>query len=298
MIMFTTGVIGLGNMGSGLARNLLKNGFPTTVFDLDRQKVNTLAEIGCRPAENVSLVGKNSDAVFVMVMNGQQAESVIFDTGGLAETMSSGGVIILTATIEPFEARAIGQKLADTQIDLIDCPVSGGFPGAQGGTLTLMAAGKDAVLDKYKPVMEAVSKVIHRVGTNPGDGQSMKACLQSLIGPIFTATFEAAALAAKAGIKGQTFYNVVSSSPVGCGIVNNSLEKIIDRQFEGTGSHIDTMSKDLGISMNFAEELGVPMHSAASSYELFKAGKARFPNGDNWVITCLIEEIIGAELHR
>ncbi|MCY4100857.1 MAG: NAD(P)-binding domain-containing protein, partial [Rhodobacteraceae bacterium] len=170
--MFTTGVVGLGNMGSGLARNLLKNGFPTVVFDLDLQKVSALTEIGCKPAENVSVVGENSDAVFVMVMNGQQAESVIFDSGGLAETMSLGSVIILTATIEPHEARAIGDKLADTKIELIDCPVSGGFPGAQGGTLTLMAAGKDAILDKYKPVMEAVSKVIHRVGTNPGDGQS------------------------------------------------------------------------------------------------------------------------------
>ncbi|MCY4308091.1 MAG: NAD(P)-dependent oxidoreductase [Rhodobacteraceae bacterium] len=296
--MSATGVIGLGNMGSGLARNLLKNGFPTTVFDLDLKKVNVLAETGCKPAENVSVVGMNSDAVFVMVMNGHQAESVIFGSGGLAETMSPGGVIILTATIEPHEARAIGNKLADTQIDLIDSPVSGGFPGAQGGTLTLMAAGKDAVLDKYEPVMKAISKVIHRVGANPGDGQSMKACLQSLIGPVFTATFEAAALAAKAGIRGENFYDVVSSSSVGCGIVNNSLEKIIDRQFEGTGSHIDTMGKDLSISMHFAEALGVPMHSAATSYELFKAGKARFPDGDNWVVTCLIEEITGAELHR
>lgn len=296
--MFRTGVVGLGNMGSGIARNLLKNGFRTTVFDLDQQKINTLAEIGCKSAKNVSAVGENSEAVFVMVMNGSQAESVIFGSDGLVATMPPGGVIILTATIEPAEAKAIGEKLANTQVDLIDSPVSGGFPGAQGGTLTLMASGKDTVLDKYQPVMDAVSKVIHRVGNNPGDGQSVKACLQALIGPVFTATFEAAALAAKAGIKGEILYNVLSSSPVGCPIVNNSLENIIDRKFEGTGSHIDTMNKDLSISMNLAEELGVPMHSAATAYQLFKAGKAKFPNGDNWIITRLIEEIIGSELHR
>ena len=296
--MTRTGVVGLGNMGSGIARNLLKNGFQTTVFDLDTQKIDTLSEIGCKPADNVSVVGENAEAVFVMVMNGSQADSVIFGTDGLVETMPSGGVIILTATIEPSEARAIGRKLDNTRIDLIDSPVSGGFPGAQGGTLTLMASGKDAVLDKYQPIMEAISKVIHRVGSNPGDGQSVKACLQALIGPVFTATFEAAALAAKAGIKGEVLYNVLSSSPVGCAIVCNSLENIIDRKFEGTGSHIDTMNKDLSISMNLAEELGVPMLSASTSYELFKAGKAKFPNGDNWIITRLIEEIIGSELHR
>ncbi|MGB3278688.1 MAG: NAD-binding protein, partial [Pseudorhodobacter sp.] len=183
-------------------------------------------------------------------------------------------------------------------VELIDSPVSGGFPGAQGGTLTMMAAGKLEVLDRYKPVMVAVSKTIHRVGENAGDGQVVKSCLQSLIGSIFGATFEAAALAAKAGVKGEVLFNVFSTSGAGCGVANTALENIIDRKFEGTGSGIGTMHKDLTISLNMAEQLGVPMHMAAAAMQIFHAGKAKYPQGDNWICTRVIEEIIGAELHR
>ena len=162
----------------------------------------------------------------------------------------------------------------------------------------MMAAAPDSLLDTYKPVMDAVSANIHRVGQSPGDGQTVKACLQSLIGAQFSATFEAAALAAKAGVPGQVILDVFSTSSAGCGIVNNALEKIIDRQFEGTGSHINTMHKDLTISMNLGEELGVPLHTAASAMQIFHAGRTKYPNGDNWICTRVIEEIVGAELHR
>ena len=128
--------------------------------------------------------------------------------------------------------------------------------------------------------------------------ETVKACLQSLIGAQFSATFEAAALAAKAGVSGQVLLDVFSSSSAGCGVVNNALEKIIDREFEGTGSHINTMHKDLTISMALGEALGVPLHTAGSAMQIFHAGKSKYPNGDNWVCTRVIEEIVGAELHR
>ena len=162
----------------------------------------------------------------------------------------------------------------------------------------MMAAGEEAVLDQYAPVMEAVSKTIHRVGARAGDGQTVKACLQTLIGSIFSAAFEAAALAAKAGVKGEVLYKVVSTSSAGCGAANTALENIIDRKFEGTGSHIGTMHKDLTIALDMAEELGVPLHTASTAMQLFHAGKSRYPDGDNWVVTRLIEDIVGAELHR
>ncbi len=296
--MQRVGVVGLGDMGSGLAKNLIKNGFRTTGLDLSEARLAAFAEMGGTPASSVADVGANADAVYVMVMNGDQAKSVILGKDGLVGSMAQGGAVILTATIKPHEAREIGAAMEGSGIHLIDSPVSGGFPGAQGGTLTMMAAGEGAVLNDFAPVMEAVSGTIHRVGSKAGDGQTVKACLQSLIGSIFSATFEAAALAAKAGVKGEVLLNVVSTSSAGCGVANNALEKIIDRQFEGTGSHINTMHKDLTIALGLAEELGVPMHTASTAMQLFHAGKTKYPNGDNWIVTRVIEEIIGAELHR
>ncbi len=296
--MPTAGVVGLGDMGSGLAKNLIAAGYETWGFDLNPRRREAFSAMGGHLAESPGDVGAHADAVFVMVMTGEQAKAVITREGGLVDTMEPGGAIVLTATIKPSEARDIGDALEMTGLCLIDSPVSGGFPGAQNGTLTMMAAAPEEVLDAVRPVMEAVSGSIHHVGEAPGTGQTVKACLQSLLGAMFTATFEAAVLAAKAGVPGQVFLDVVSTSSGGCGLTSNALEKIIDRQFEGTGSHISTMHKDLVISLDLARELGVPMHTASAAMQLFHAGQAKYPDGDNWAVTRVLEEIVGAELHR
>ena len=285
--MKRVGVVGLGDMGSGLAKNLIKNGFETTGLDVDAARMAAFLEMGGKPANSVAQLGSDSDAVFV-----------ILGSEGLVSHMSRGGAVILTATIKPSEAREIGDAIEGSGIALIDSPVSGGFPGAQNGSLTMMAAGNSDALDEFRPVMEAVSKTIHRVGEHAGEGQVMKSCLQTLIGSIFGATFEAAALAAKAGVSGQKLFDVFSTSGAGCGVANTALANIIDRKFEGTGSGIGTMHKDLTISLGMAEELGVPMFMASTAMQIFHQGKTRYPQGDNWVCTRIMEEIVGAELHR
>ena len=296
--MKNIGVVGLGDMGSGLAKNLLSNGFSVFGMDLKPERQAAFTDMGGTLVRDAADMGRHIDAVFVMVMNGDQAKSVILGPDGVVENMQSGGVVILSATIKPHEAIEIGAAMQGSGIDLIDTPVSGGFPGAQCGTLTMMAAAPDQVMARTRPVLEAVSASIHHVGNNAGDGQTVKACLQSLIGSVFSATFEAAALAAKAGVSGEVLLNVFSTSSAGSGIVNNALQKIIDREFEGTGSHINTMHKDLTISLNLAENLGVPMHTAAAAMQIFHAGRTKYPDGDNWVCTRVIEDIIGAQLHR
>ena len=296
--MMNTGVVGLGDMGSGLAKNLIKSGFPSSGFDLSESRMKAFSDLGGSPAASVKDLARKTDVAFVMVMTGDQAKSVILGDDGLAANMPKGSVIILTATIKPNEATEIGKALNGTGIGLVDSPVSGGFPGAQGGTLTMMAAGSDADMKTARPAMEAISSTIWKVGDQPGQGQTVKACLQSLLGAMFSATFEAAAMAAKAGISGQAFYNVVANGSGGCTVTKAALENIIDRKFEGTGSHIGTMHKDLTISMNLGEQLGVPLHTAAAAMQIFHAGKTKYPDGDNWVCTRVIEEIVGAELHR
>jgi len=296
--MKRAGVIGIGDMGSGLAKNLIANGFETTGFDIDETRMTAFGELGGRKAESAAEVAKNADAVFVMVMTGDEAKEVILGDNGLVAHLPKGGAVILSATIKPSEAQQIGQAMEGSDVHLIDTPVSGGYPGAQNGTLTLMAAAEAEILEKFAPIMQGVSGTIHPVGTRPGEGQTVKACLQSLIGSIFSATFEAAVLAAKAGVSGEVLHKVVSTSSAGCGVASNALEQIIDRKFKDTGSHISTMHKDLTISLDLSQQLGVPMHTAATAMQLFHAGKTKHPEGDNWVVTRVIEDIVGVELHR
>ncbi len=295
--MKKVGVIGLGDMGSGLAKNLIAGGFDVFGFDLSRPRLDAFLEMGGKALASPAAVGADVEAVFVMVMNGDQAKSVILGDG-LRSTMKQGSVILLTATIKPAEAMEIADGLAGTGLEMIDSPVSGGFPGAQGGTLTMMAAGKAEVLDRCRPIMEAVGGNIHRVGDTVGMGQTVKACLQSVMGSIVTAVAEAAALAAKAGVDGEAFHKVLSTSSAGCGIANNTIANIVDRQFEGTGSHIGTLYKDVTISMDLAQRMGVPLFTASAAMQLLQAGITKYPSGDNWVVTRITEEVIGAELHR
>lgn len=300
-IMKQAGIVGLGDMGSGLAKNLIKSGISVRGFDLSKNRMADFKAMGGVPAASAADTGAGSEAVFVMVMNGDQAKSVVLgdaEAPGLISEMPEGSVVLLTATIKASEARDIGIAMLGSGIHLIDSPVSGGFPGAQGGTLTMMAAGSDVAMEKAKPAMDAVSKNIHRVGDDAGMGQTVKACLQSLIGSIFSATFEASVLAAKAGVSGQVLYDVFSTSGAGCGISNTALENIIDRKFEGTGSHINTMYKDLTIAMDMGRELGVPLFTAGTAMQLFQAGRTKHPNGDNWVVTQVMEDIVGSGLKR
>jgi putative dehydrogenase len=294
--MINVGVIGLGDMGIGLANNIIKSGFTCTGFDLRAERLDMLEALGGQSAHSPREVGERSDAVFIMVMNGQQVLDVIMGKDGLLKSLKPGATIIISATIEPKDARAAAQALEGTGINIIDTPVSGGKSGADNGTLTLMAAAPKAVFEDNLTVLNAVGEKIFHVGEKAGMGQTVKASLQAFIGASFTAIFESLVLGSKAGVSGQVLYDVFSASGVGSPLFRNCAELIMDRKFENTGSHIGTMYKDLGISMNLARENGVSMFTAAAAYELFQAGISMFPEGDNWSIVKLLEQIADTEV--
>lgn len=292
--MKTTAVVGLGNMGIGMAKNLLQAGFPVMGYDLRADRQDLLAEMRGNPARSLAdLAG--ADVVFVMVMSGAQVLDVV---KALQNTLAGGATVIVTATIEPAEMRAVDDVLAGGKLNLIDSPVSGGKFGAEAGTLTMMAAASDEVFAANQDVLNAVGEQIFHVGTAVGMGQTVKASLQALIGVTFVGIFESLALGAKAGIKGETLYEVFSSTHVGnTPFFKNCAKLIMDRRFEDTGSHIGTMYKDLGISMAMARENGVSLFTASTAYELFQAGISLYPDGDNWSIVKLLEQISGTEVH-
>lgn len=292
--MKKVGVIGLGNMGMGMAKNLIKSGFSVIGFDLDDKRLLKLKENGGSTATSAVQVGEETNAVFVMVMNGEQVKAVVAD---LATDLKDRGTIILTATITPEEARE-AYSIADLEgVAMLDSPVSGGMDGAHNGTLTLMTAGKKSVFNDCIKILEAVSSNIFHVGEEIGEGQTVKASLQAFIGASFTAIFESLVLGSKAGIKGQTLYDVFSASGVGSPLFKNCASLIMDRKFKNTGSHISTMYKDLGISLDMAKKNGVPLFTAGAAYELFQAGISMFPDEDNWSIVKLLEQISGTEVH-
>ena len=282
-------------MGIGIARNLLAGGHPTSGFDLRPERMDLLAKDGGSPCGSAAEVGARSDAVFVMVMSGAQAREALLGPQGAARTMRRGSTVVVTATILPSEVRDLEGPLADLGIDLVDSPVSGGKAGADAGTLTLMTAAREQVLERNRAALDAISSALFHVGEEIGAGQSVKAALQALIGCTFAATFEALVLAAKSGIDGRTLFDVVRASAVGSPLFEHCARQVLDRKFTDTGSGIGTMYKDLGITMAVARDAGAAMFATSAAYEMFQTGISRFPDEDNWAVAKWLEEIAGAE---
>lgn len=293
--MRTIGVIGLGDMGIGIARNMIANGFPTVGFDLRPERLALLSETGGIPAGSCSEVGARSDAVFVMVLNGRQVREALLGEDGALDGMSPGNAVIVTATVLPEEVRSLEAPLAERGVHLVDSPVSGGKAGAESGSLTVMTAARPDVLEANRDALDAISQRLFHVGEDVGQGQTVKAALQALIGCTFAATFESLVLGVKSGVKGETLFEVFRASPVGSPLFEHCARMVLERQFQGTGSRIGTMYKDLGISMNLAREAGALMLATSAAYEMFQAGISRYPDEDNWAVAKWLEEIAGTE---
>lgn len=287
------GVIGLGNMGMGIAKNVIKDGYKVTGYDLREACLNELVSHGGEAAVSVDQVGQVSDVVFVMVMNGNQVKDVVTQ---LSPGMKDNGTIIITATITPEEIKDTYKIALENNIKMIDSPVSGGLQGAHDGTLTLMTAAENAVFKDCEKILNSISNNTIHVSQEIGAGQTVKASLQAFIGATFTAIFESLVLGSKAGIDGKILYDVFSTSGVSSPLFKNCAKLIMDRKFENTGSHISTMYKDLGISMDMAKKNGVPMFTAGAAFELFQAGISMYPEGDNWSIVKLLEQMAGTEV--
>lgn len=294
--MKRVGIIGLGNMGIGMAKNIIENGFSLIGYDLRDERLKALEALGGKAASSPREVGQQADTVFIMVFNGKQVYEVVTAEGGLLQSMKAGSTIIVSATIEPREVREVAKAVFAKGVNLIDTPVSGGKAGAEAGTLTMMAAAQKEVFDANQDILRAVGEKIFHVGEEVGTGQTVKAALQAFIGASFTAIFESLVLGAKAGVKGETLFEVFSASGVGSPLFRNCAQLIMDRQFKNTGSHIGTMYKDLGISMAMAKENGVAMFTTSAAYELFQSGISLFPDEDNWSIVKLLEQIADTEV--
>lgn len=294
--MKRVGVIGLGNMGMGMAKNLAKKGFALSVYDTREEPRREMAGLGARVSASPREVGEQSEATLIMVLSGAQVRDVVLGKQGLLEGTKPGATVICAATIERSIMVEVAAALESRGVDVIDCPVSGGQPGAANGTLTVMAAARSDVLQRCQDVLNAVGTNIYHVGEQIGMGQTVKSALTALTGSCYGGIFEALVLGTKAGVKPEILYNVISTSMVGNALFRDTAKHIMNRHFEGAGACIQTMYKDLGITLTMARDSGVPMFTTSTAFQLFQAGMSLRPQEDNWTIIKILEEIAGTEV--
>jgi 3-hydroxyisobutyrate dehydrogenase-like beta-hydroxyacid dehydrogenase len=295
-IMKNVGIIGLGNMGMGMAKNLTAKGFDVAGFDMNPDVLENLFRLGGKKCKDTAAVGAASDVVFVMVVNAVQSTAVIAGKDGLLETMKPGSIIVVTATIGCTAVKKLAALAKERHVTLIDCPVSGGQKGADAGALTLMASGRKEDFDNCADVFSAIAKNVNFVGEEVGQGQIVKACMQGLVGCIYSGMFEAMMLGVKAGVSADVLFSVIGTSVANTPLFQGAIPAILDRKFKGTGSNIANTYKDLTITMALAEECGTPMMTTGTAKQFFQAGITKFPNEDNQCMIKVLEDIVGMEV--
>jgi len=253
------GYVGLGTMGSRMAANLLKAGHKVTVWNRDRAKCDALAARGATVAASLEALGKSGcEAVFLNLSNGPVVSDVLFGKGGLASGLAAGTVMIDNSTIAPQEAQQIAAKLKARAIDFLDAPVSGGPPGAEQATLSIMVGGDEAVFRRCLPLFQAIGKTITHMGP-VGTGQACKACNQAACACNLMGVCEMLALAKKLGLDLAKVATVIGAGAGGSSQLQGQGPKILNGDMK-PGFMIDLMLKDLGIIRQAAESVQLPLN--------------------------------------
>ena len=197
--MQNIGFIGLGIMGRPMCRNLLKAGYPVTVYNRTKEKSEAFAKEGAKKADSPAEASVNSDVIITIITDTPDVEEVILGENGVIHGAKPGSVVIDMSTISPSVTRSIAASLSEKGVDMLDAPVSGGDTGARAGTLAIMVGGKKEVFQRCLRIFEVLGKSITHVGDH-GMGQTVKLCNQILVSVTNLAVCEALLFAKKSGV--------------------------------------------------------------------------------------------------
>lgn len=266
--------IGLGNMGGGMAANLVKAGHDVNAFDLAEAALAQAKDNGCAPFTDAKEAVQGVDAVVTMLPNGKIVDGVYSsDVFGQAP---AGAILLDCSTIDVATAAKVTEAATAAGYEMVDAPVSGGIAAANGGTLTFMVGGTDSAFKRAEPILQAMGKAVIHAG-KAGAGQAAKICNNMLLGIHMIGTCEAFAMAQKLGLDPQTFYDISSvssgqnwSMTSYCPVPGVGPQSPADNDYQG-GFATALMLKDLRLAMEAAATAGVDAEMGKRAKEIYEA---------------------------
>ncbi len=262
------GFVGLGIMGAPMASNLVRAGFPVSVYNRTPSRCEALAAQGATVCPALSTLGASSDVIVTVVSDTGDVEEVLFQPRGLAASMKPGSVLIDMSTIAPSATVRFARQLGEISIAMLDAPVSGGEAGAKAGTLSVMVGGGREVFDRYLPIFRSVGKNIVYMGPS-GHGQMTKMINQTVTSLNLLATVEAVRLARAAGLNVDDALQVIGGGAGSSWMLSNLGPKIASEDFT-PGFRIRLQNKDLALASSLAAELGVEAPGLALTSSLYR----------------------------
>lgn len=289
------GFIGLGIMGRGMARNILKAGFPLRVWNRTASRMDELAAEGAGPAGSPGDLAFHSDIIITCVSDTPDVEQVILSEGGVIHGARPGSLVIDMSTISPQATQRIAARLAERHIHMLDAPVSGGSEGAARGTLSIMVGGDAAQFERALPVFQAMGKTITHLGSI-GAGQTTKLVNQILVVGHALAMSEALLFAQAGGVDLHKALEAVASGAAGSWMLSNRGPQILARDWR-PGFTIDLQQKDIRLVLQEADRLGVPLPGTALIHQLYRTLQARgLGHEGNHALIKALENLAGIEV--
>ncbi len=266
--MSTCGLIGLGAMGMGMAKSMVRAGLETWAFDLNAEALKNFAESGGKTATSAAEVAASSDIFVLTVINAVQVEDVLFGRGQAASALKPGSVVVLCSTVKPEDAERVGRELEKQGVLLLDAPMSGGPARAQKGEITVMASGEETAFAKAEPALKAMASKIYNLGDKPGKGSAMKVVHQLLAGVHIAAAAEALAFGIRMGLNPQTVYDVVTNAAGNSWMFENRMAHVLAADYTPL-SAVNIFVKDLGLVLDTSNKAMFPAPLAATAHQQF-----------------------------
>jgi 3-hydroxyisobutyrate dehydrogenase len=265
-------LIGLGLMGSPMAANLLKAGFPLTVWNRTAEKAQKLAKLGATAAKSPADAAAKADILLTIVSDPLALEQVLWGEQGAFPALKSSSVLIDSSTVSPALARRIAKACAEKSVAFLDAPVTGGTWGAEKGELVFMMGGEKETFERVRPVLEAVGKRFFLLGPN-GAGQTVKLAMNLILALEVEALAEGLELVASSGVDGAKLIEVLQSSMGRAPVLDVKAPVMLKRDF-APSFPLRLMHKDIRLAMELAKENGLDLPAGAAAYKAYSAVKA------------------------
>lgn len=286
------GFIGLGIMGQGMTRNLLKAGFAVRVWNRTASRAAPLVAEGAVAGDSPADMAAHSDIIITCVSDTPDVEAVILGDNGVLHGARPGALVIDMSTISPQATRDMAAQLAAREVFMLDAPISGGSEGAAKGTLSIMVGGEADQYARALPVFQAMGKAITHVGP-AGAGQMVKLVNQVLVVIHALAVGEALLFAQAGGLDLHKTLEAVSQGAAGSWMVSNRGPQIIDRYWQ-PGFTIDLQQKDVRLILEAADQLGAPMLGTSLIFNLYRSLQAQGLGGEgNHALVKALEQLSG-----
>jgi putative dehydrogenase len=294
----TVAVIGLGSMGLGMARSLLRAGFAVRGFDVNATALRALTEAGGIACASPANAGVGADIAVIVVVNAAQTQTVLFEADNVVDSLVEGAVVISCATMSPEDARDFAARVGEKGALYLDGPISGGSVKAGDGELTFMASGSAEAFAAARPALDAMAGTVYALGEQPGIGSSFKIVNQLLAGVHIAAACEAIAFAKSLDLDISRVFEVITRSAGNSWMFENRVPHILDGDYTPR-SAVSIFTKDLGIVSDIGRKGKFPLPMGSAALQLFVMTEAAgMGRDDDSSVARLFAKIAGLELPR